>query len=130
MKTFILLDRSSGPWGEPADDVTALAINYIFFSIRNHGDVRDAYLEGLKLFFENISDLSGDGEIREVVAPFFAFRACVVANPVFYPDVTPERKEMLLRFCRNVLDRRCLRARGSEQLPVIRKLQIVFPDSE
>jgi len=27
---FILLDRSRGPWGEPADDVTALTINYIF----------------------------------------------------------------------------------------------------
>lgn len=102
---FILLDRSRGPWGEPADDVTALAINYIFFSIRKHGDVRNAYLEGLKLFFDEYIRVSGDGEIREVVAPFFAFRAVVVANPVFYPGVTHEKKEVLLRFCRNVLDR-------------------------
>jgi len=102
---FVLLDRSRGPWGEPADDVTALAINYIFFSIRNHGDVRDAYLEGLKLFFDEYVGASGDKELNGVVAPFFAFRAVVVANPVFYPDVTPEKREVLLRFCRNVLDR-------------------------
>jgi len=50
-RDIILLDRSRGPWGEPADDVTALAINYIFFSVKNHGDVRGAYLEGLKRFF-------------------------------------------------------------------------------
>lgn len=101
---FILLDRSRGPWGEPADDVTALAINYIFFSIRNHGDVRNAYLEGLKLFFEEYIRASGDKELTGVVAPFFAFRAVVVANPVFYPDLTPEKRAVLFRFCRNVLD--------------------------
>jgi hypothetical protein len=102
---FILLDRSRGPWGEPADDVTALAINYIFFSIRTHGDVRGAYLEGLKLFFDEYIGASADGGIRGVVAPFFAFRVAVVANPVFYPDVTAEKRDMLFRFCRNVLDR-------------------------
>ena len=51
---FVLLDRSRGPWGEPADDLTAMTINYIFFSIRKHGDVRGAYLEGLKLFIQRV----------------------------------------------------------------------------
>lgn len=102
---FVLLDRSRGPWGEPADDVTALAINYIFFSIRNYGDVRNAYLEGLKLFFDEYVGASGDKALNGVVAPFLAFRTVVVANPVFYPDVTPEKRAVLLRFCRNVLDR-------------------------
>lgn len=102
---FILLDRSRGPWGEPADDVTALAINYIFFSIRLHGDVRNAYLEGLKLFFDEYISASADPEIKGVVAPFFAFRTAVVANPVFYPDLTPQKRAVLFRFCRNVLDR-------------------------
>jgi hypothetical protein len=100
---FILLDRSRGPWGEPADDVTALAINYIFFSIRNHGEVRDAYLEGLKLFFDEYIRLSGDKEINSVVAPFFAFRAVVVANPVFYPDLPKDAREKIFNFTRAVL---------------------------
>ena len=102
---FILLDRSRGPWGEPADDVTALVINYIFFSVRTHGDIREAYFEGLKLFFDEYLTASGDKEINGVVAPFFAFRAVVVANPVFYPDLTQEKRAVLFRFCRNVLDR-------------------------
>ncbi len=100
---FVLLDRSRGPWGEPADDVTALAINYLFFSVRNHGVVRGACLEGLKLFFDEYIRLTGDREITEVVAPFFVFRAAVVANPVFYPDVSAEARETIFRFAKNVL---------------------------
>jgi len=103
-KDFILLDRSRGPWGEPADDITALAINYIFFSIKSYGDVRGAYLEGVKLFFAEYIKASGDTEINEVVAPFFAFRGAVIANPVFYPELTPEQRLLIFRFVNNVLD--------------------------
>ena len=101
---FILLDRSRGPWGEPADDITALTINYIFFSIKSHGDVRGVYLEGLNLFFDEYIKASGDTEINEVVAPFFAFRGAVVANPVFYPEITSEQRKLIFRFVNNVLD--------------------------
>jgi len=100
---FILLDRSRGPWGEPADDVTALAINFIFFSLMYHGDMRGAYLEGLELFFNEYITSSGDNEITAVVAPFFAFRAAVVANPVFYPDLSAEARTQIFSFTRNVL---------------------------
>ena len=100
---FVLLDRSRGPWGEPADDLTAMTINYIFFSIRNHGDVRGAYLEGLKLFFNEYIRFSGDQEIVEVTAPFFAFRCAVVANPIFYPDLSAEARTKIFNFARAVL---------------------------
>jgi len=39
-----------------------------------------------------------------VLQPFYAFRGVVVANPLFYPDVTLEKREMIFRFIRNVLD--------------------------
>ena len=100
---FFLLDRSRGPWGDAADDVTALAINYIFFSIMNHGAVRGAYLEGLQLFFDEYVRLSGDREMTEVVAPFFAFRSAVVANPVFYPELSAEARSKIFRFAKRVL---------------------------
>ncbi|MBI4685751.1 MAG: aminoglycoside phosphotransferase family protein [Nitrospirae bacterium] len=100
---FILLDRSRGPWGEPADDVTALAINYIFFSIKLHGAVIGPYFEALELFFEEYVRLTGDREIYEVLAPFFAFRGAVVANPVFYPEVTDKQRTLIFRFVHKVL---------------------------
>jgi len=100
---FVLLDRSRGPWGDAADDITALAINYIFFSVRLHGDVRGPYQEGLRLFFEEYLRLSGDDELLSVVAPFFAFRGAVVANPVFYPDLPEAGRKRMISFVRNVL---------------------------
>jgi aminoglycoside phosphotransferase (APT) family kinase protein len=101
---FILLDRSRGPWGDPADDITALTINYIFFSIKHHGDVRGPYIEGLNLFFEEYIKLTEDTKLNDVVAPFFAFRGAVVANPIFYPELTSEQRRLIFKFVHNVLD--------------------------
>lgn len=101
---FILLDRSRGPWGEPADDVTALTINYIFFSIKHHGIVKGAYLEGLKLFFDGYVKQTGDKEIYSVLQPFFAFRGAVVANPIFYPELNSAQRTIIFRFINDVLD--------------------------
>ncbi len=99
-----LLDRSRGPWGEPADDVTALAINYIFFSVRFHGCVERAYLEAFKRFFGLYMKRTGDSDLPSVAAPFFAFRGAVVANPVFYPELSREGRRLIFRFINRVLD--------------------------
>ena len=39
-----------------------------------------------------------------MLAPFFAFRGAVVANPVFYPEVTAKQRKMIFRFVNSVLD--------------------------
>lgn len=101
---FVLLDRSRGPWGDSADDVTALTINYIFFSIWHLGSVKGPYLDGLRMFFDKYISLTGDEELCSVLAPFYAFRGAVVANPIFYPDLTLERRKLIFRFVNNVLD--------------------------
>ncbi len=100
---FVLLDRSRGPYGDAADDVTALCINYIFFSLMYHGEVKGAYLEGLNLFFEEYIRQTNDNELFEVLAPFFAFRGVVVANPVFYPELSHDARNKIFRFVKRVL---------------------------
>jgi aminoglycoside phosphotransferase (APT) family kinase protein len=100
---FVLLDRSRGPWGDAADDVTALTINYIFFSLNRFGKLHGPYLEALKLFYEKYLKKTGDTELFEVVAPFYAFRGVVVANPVFYSDVSPANRRKIFNFVHSVL---------------------------
>ncbi len=102
---FILLDRSRGPYGEPADDITALTINYIFYSIMHHGRMVRAYRDALVLFYNEYIKITGDREIKEVVQPFYAFRASVVGNPIFYPELSKEIREIIFRFMVNVLKR-------------------------
>src|SRR5581483_11304854 len=36
---FTVLDRSRGEWGDPADDLAAMTINYLFFSLQRSGRV-------------------------------------------------------------------------------------------
>ncbi|AEB69278.1 MULTISPECIES: phosphotransferase family protein [Methanothrix] len=100
---FSVLDRSRGEWGEAADDITALAMNYIFYSVQKSlrltGDLKDLF----ELFFENYLDKTGDDELLEVIAPFFAFRATVVASPTWYPLLSDDVRRALFNFLENVL---------------------------
>ena len=57
----------------------------------------------MNLFFDEYIKASGDLEITNVVGPFFAFRGAVVANPVFYPEITSEQRKLIFRFVNNVL---------------------------
>ena len=103
-RDFVLLDRSRGPWGDAADDVTALTINYIFFSICHFGRLEGAYAEALNLFFDRYISQSGDDDLMRVMAPFYAFRGAVVANPAFYPDVSDQNRHRIIHFVNAVLD--------------------------
>jgi hypothetical protein len=100
---FMLLDRSRGEWGEAADDVTSLTMNYLFFSLQRAGRL-DGNLESLfKRFWDRYLSKSGDMEMLEVVAPFFAFRGLVMAHPVWYPDLDSGVRQKLFNFIWAVL---------------------------
>lgn len=100
---FTVMDRSRGEWGEAADDITAMAMNYIFYSVqksyRLSGDLKDLF----ELFFERYLERTGDDALLEVIPPFFAFRALVVASPTWYPLLTDEVRRTLFNFLENVL---------------------------
>ncbi len=81
---FWLLDRSRGGWGEPADDVSALAINYLFFSLQRSGKLATPFLELWDCFWQTYLQQTADEQLLALIAPFFAWRALVVASPVWY----------------------------------------------
>jgi len=102
---FSLLDRSRGEWGEPADDVAALGVNYLFFGLRKaaRGQAPGTpapfgYL--FRVFLETYLRESGDYEILEVLPPFFAFRALVIAHPGWYPELPSAVRCSLIHFSR------------------------------
>jgi len=101
---FTALDRSRGEWGEAADDVCCLTLNYLFFSLQRSGRLEGAFERLFRGFWERYLERSGDAEVLEVAAPFFAFRALVMANPVWYPVIEPALREKILRFASSVLD--------------------------
>ncbi len=99
---FTVLDRSRGEWGEPADDVSALGINYLFFGLRKSGGARVAepFYSLFVAFLYAYLQGSSDWELLEVLPPFFMFRALVIAHPRWYPGLTDVTRRALLDFAR------------------------------
>jgi hypothetical protein len=99
---FAVLDRSRGEWGEPADDVSALGINYFLFGLRKSGvaEVAEPFSGLFNAFLDAYLEASGDKELLEVLPPFFMFRALVIAHPRWYPTLTDATRRALLDFAR------------------------------
>jgi hypothetical protein len=101
---FELLDASRGCMGDPADDVTCMAINYVFFAVEHPRAWRGALGELWYAFWRTYLEASGDAELTRVCAPFVAWRGLVVANPVWYPDVAPDARDRVLALIERALD--------------------------
>jgi hypothetical protein len=101
---FTVLDASRGCAGDPADDVTAMAVNYPFFAAARP----EAWERGTGplwwLFWATYLEESGDGEMLEVLAPWLAWRCLVVASPRFYPRLPAEARDRMLRLAERALD--------------------------
>lgn len=100
---FSVLDRSRGEWGEPADDVTSMTINYLFASLRRWGDLRGPFEILFRDFWDRYITETRDRDILETVAPFFAFRGLVIASPIWYPDLSISVRRSIFNFVEQVL---------------------------
>lgn len=100
---FYVLDRSRGAWGEPADDVACLSINYLFFSLQRTGRLEAPFAELHDRFWERYLAARPDAELAAVIQPWFAWRALVLASPVWYPTLSDEVRRKLLNFAWRVL---------------------------
>ncbi|MGE4293127.1 MAG: phosphotransferase family protein [Desulfovibrio sp.] len=100
---FSVLDRSRGEWGEPAGDLATMAINYLLFGLYDRPRLQGDFERLYRVWFEAYLERSGDAEALKVIAPFFVFRALVIASPEWYPAHPPEVREGLFRFMENVL---------------------------
>jgi hypothetical protein len=99
-----LLDASRGGCGDPADDVSALAINFLLFAI----DAPRSWGHGLGVLWRHLWHRylaeRPDAGLLEVVPPFLAWRALVVSNPTFYPRLSAAGRDKLLGFVTDVLE--------------------------
>ncbi|MBL8683215.1 MAG: phosphotransferase [Myxococcales bacterium] len=100
---LVLLDASRGCEGDPADDVACIAINYLFFALEH----RERFSSGLgqlwERFWERYLSLAGPS-VLESLAPFFAWRALVIASPLWYPHLTRDDRARIFAFVLRALD--------------------------
>jgi Phosphotransferase enzyme family len=101
--TLVALDASRGSEGDPADDVACIAINYLFFALEH----RDRFDAGLGLlwsrFWSQYLSLAGPS-VLDAVALFFAWRALVIASPLWYPHLHERDRARIFSFVSQCLD--------------------------
>ncbi len=98
-----ILDCSRGGAGEPADDVTCLSVNYLFFALAARDELTGPLRTVWDRFWDAYLVATGDDELLEVVAPFFTWRLLVLASPVWYPNVAADVRDRLLRMAERLL---------------------------
>jgi aminoglycoside phosphotransferase (APT) family kinase protein len=101
---LILLDASRGCAGDAADDVAAMAVNFVFFSNFERALWGGTFRELWYRFWALYLELSHDWELLDVVAPFLAWRGLVLASPVWYPDLGAGARSRLLDFIQTTLE--------------------------
>jgi len=100
---FSTFDRSRGEYGEAADDVATLSINYILFSILKYGKLDGPFKQLHDTFIKTYLDRTKDAEIFDVIQPFYAFRGLVIASPEWYPNHPEDIRIKLFNFIKNIL---------------------------
>jgi aminoglycoside phosphotransferase (APT) family kinase protein len=97
-----VLDAARGCRGDPADDVVCLALNHVFFSVGHEG-AWDRLGELWERLWSRYLATTGDRVLLEVAPPFVAWRALVMANPQWYPQVSAESRDQLLSIVERTL---------------------------
>ena len=100
---FVPLDAARGCVGDPADDVTCMALNYVFFALDHPASWRAGLGSLWRRFWRIYLGRRSDGELLDVAPPFLAWRALVMSCPRFYPEVTPAARDALLGLAESAL---------------------------
>ncbi len=113
---FTPLDASRGGLGDPADDLTALSLNYVFFALQAPGAWQRGFGPLWRRFWNTYLAGSGDGEVFHTAAPFLAWRALVLGCPRFYPDLAAGARSALLDLAEAALEAPCFVPGVAEEL--------------
>lgn len=97
------LDAARGCAGEPADDVTALAVNYVFFAADHPERWAGCFAVLWRSFWETYLEHTHDAAMLSCVGPYLAWRALVVGCPRFYPHLSERARERMLELARVAL---------------------------
>lgn len=100
----VTLDASRGCAGDPADDVTAMAVNYLFFAMERP-DAWPALRPLYHRFLEGYLGTTADRTLLSVAPPYLAWRTLVVCSPDFYPSLPADGRDRLLAHAERALER-------------------------
>ena len=99
----VLMNRSRGIWGEPAEDVFSLLIYYIFYALIEHGEFRGSFAELFTRIYDRYLNRSWDMDVLKAAPLFSVVKIPYLLNPDFFPTVDGTTRNKLILFSKNVL---------------------------
>jgi hypothetical protein len=102
--SILALDMSREKFGEPADDIAGMSINYLFFSIWKHGKLTPHFEKLFQIFLNEYINKTNDKNILRYMPPFYAFRGTVIAHPLYYPDLESFKRRKIFNFILNTIN--------------------------
>lgn len=93
-----VLDTSRGSLGDRADDVTCMAVNYVFFALENPTSWSPAFARLWYEFWDLYQRMSGGTDVLATAPPYLAWRVLVLACPAWYPNFPESARSRLLSF--------------------------------
>jgi aminoglycoside phosphotransferase (APT) family kinase protein len=103
---FELIDRSRGPWGEPANDVFCLLSDLIVYSQRAEFSGDDPFESLARIFVDRYLEETGDQDLFKFAPGFLAWRMIFLMNPKYYDHIGADTRETLLEFTKGLLQER------------------------
>lgn len=91
---LMILDASRIIWGEPADDVSSLAINYVWYALKQTGEFEGIFADLFDVFLQDYIQRSEDKEISRIIPLYFAIRSVVFTHPLFFEADEVVRRKM------------------------------------
>jgi hypothetical protein len=110
-----VLDASRGTCGDPADDLTALAVNFVLFALDTPDGWRALGPLWHRLWTE-YQRTRTDASLLAVAPPFFAWRTLVVCSPAFYPNLSGRSRDRLLGLAERALESSRLEPAWADEL--------------
>lgn len=112
---FTVLDTSRGSEGNSADDVTCMAVNYLFFGLEAGSDGRRALAHLWRRFWHEYLE-HGNAAVLHCAPPYLAWRGLVLANPRFYPALPARARDAILGLVERVLEEPTLDLDAAERI--------------
>jgi len=97
-----VIDSARDGWGDPADDVAALGVNYLFFGIQA-SDYQSSWLKQFQEFISGYVKVTQDKELIKIIPPFLAHRLIVLGSPQWYPNLSQNLRRKFVGFARELI---------------------------
>lgn len=89
-----ILDASRIIWGEPADDIASLLINYVWYALKETGKFEGNFRKLFEVFWNNYLKKIKDKNIAKYIPLFFAIRSVVLTHPAFFEAEDKIRRKL------------------------------------